>query len=512
MIELPEKYCAAMQELLGEEYSEYMAAMEEESRAALRINTNKIDIKKWKQICPFSGIQQIPWTEKGWYYEQEEVQPAKHPYYFAGLYYIQEASAMIPAGILPAKPGDKVLDLCAAPGGKATEIAAKLQGKGLLVANDISVSRTMALTKNLQMAGTVNAVVTAEEPARLTEVFSEYFDGILIDAPCSGEGMFRRDPHMVQDWLQRGPSYYAEIQREILGQAYRMLRPGGYLVYSTCTFSAQENEEMIAAFLSEYRDMYVQAVKRYPGFSEGRPDLAGEYAEASLTQAVRIFPHKSNAEGHFAVLLQKLPSEQGETVLFSKQPSEQGGTVLFSKQLSKQGETDAVPVRDRKYPKQKKGSTGKQEDREVIRNWLCRTHLCDDTEIADILEYRLLCRKDQWILLPEGYPNLQGLRVMQSGLILGTVKKGRFTPSPQLALAIRDLSDLPVLSLPAKDLSVIKYLKGETIDAENILRQELLTETDSYLLVCVDGYPLGWAKASGDGRIKNKYYAGWRMQ
>lgn len=482
MIELPEEYCAAMQKLLGEEYSEYMAAMEKEACAALRINTTKIDIEQWKRVCPFPGAQ-VPWTEKGWYYEQEQLQPAKHPYYFAGLYYIQEASAMIPASILPAEPGDRILDLCAAPGGKSTELAAKLQGTGLLVANDISVSRAMALVKNLQMAGTINAVVTAEEPKHLAEVFPGYFDGILIDAPCSGEGMFRRNPHMIQDWMQRGSSYYAEIQREILGQAYRMLRAGGYLVYSTCTFSPRENEEMIAAFLSEYRDMRVQAVKRYPQFSEGRPSPTGEYANASLKQAVRIFPHKSGAEGHFAILLQKLSSEQGKGDDFSFQ--------------------------DRKYPKQKKSSTAKQSVIAVIQKWLRRTHLCDDAEIA---EHRLLCHKEQWILLPEESPNLQGLRVLQSGLILGTEERGRFTPSPQLALAIRDLSELPVLSFHAEDVRVIKYLKGETIDAENILRQELLPETDSYLLVCVDSYPLGWAKASGNGRIKNKYYAGWRMQ
>ena len=182
---LPKKYQQAMQDLLGEEYSAYIESMQQRSQTAIRINTAKISLEQW--------------TEKGFLTTDEQCNPAKHPYYYAGLYYIQEPSAMIPASILPVHEGDRILDVCAAPGGKATELAAKLRGTGQLVANDISVSRAMALAKNLQIAGAVNAVVTAEKPERLQESFLQYFDGILIDAPCSGEGMFRRDPHMVQD-------------------------------------------------------------------------------------------------------------------------------------------------------------------------------------------------------------------------------------------------------------------------------------------------------------------------
>ncbi|MDE6852091.1 MAG: SAM-dependent methyltransferase, partial [Lachnospiraceae bacterium] len=194
MKELPQEFCEKMQDLLGEEYDAYRQSMKQDSYTAVRINTNKISVEAWDEICPFEQ-KPVPWTDKGRYYDSAQNQPSKHPYYFAGLYYIQEPSAMIPASFLPVQPGDRVLDLCAAPGGKATEIAAKLQGKGILVANDISVSRTMALAKNLQVAGAVNAVVTAETPMHLAEHFQEYFDALLIDAPCSGEVMFRRDPH-----------------------------------------------------------------------------------------------------------------------------------------------------------------------------------------------------------------------------------------------------------------------------------------------------------------------------
>ena len=301
---LPKKYQQAMQDLLGEEYSAYIESMQQRSQTAIRINTAKISLEQWAEICPFK-TKPVPWTEKGFLTTDEQCNPAKHPYYYAGLYYIQEPSAMIPASILPVHEGDRILDVCAAPGGKATELAAKLGGTGQLVANDISVSRAMALAKNLQIAGAVNVVVTAEKPERLQESFSQYFDGILIDAPCSGEGMFRRDPHMVQDWEEKGPQYYAPIQRDILKAAYQMLREGGYLVYSTCTFSPEEDEKNILWFLRQFPDMHVCEVPSKEGFCSGITDAALTKAERQqLSRCVRIFPHKTVGEGHFAVLLQ----------------------------------------------------------------------------------------------------------------------------------------------------------------------------------------------------------------
>ena len=236
MVNLPEKYCENMKELLQEEYTDYIDSLSEKTYQAIRINTKKISLQQWEKINPFR-TSPIPWVENGFYIEdamengqnesgqQESPIPSRHPYYYAGLYYIQEPSAMIPASLLPVTPGDKVLDLCAAPGGKATELGAKLQGHGLLVANDISVSRTMALAKNLQIAGIQNCLVTAETPEKLASVFTNFFDKVLIDAPCSGEGMFRREPRMVHDWEEKGPAYYAKIQKEILTQAYQMLNP-----------------------------------------------------------------------------------------------------------------------------------------------------------------------------------------------------------------------------------------------------------------------------------------------
>lgn len=305
MINLPQEYCDNMKKLLGEdEFNEYIKSFDKKPDISLRINTLKISLDEWNEISSFDMCP-ISWTEKGFIvYDCDKTMLSKHPYYFAGLYYIQEPSAMIPASILPVEEGDRVLDLCAAPGGKATELATKLNGTGILVANDISVSRAMALAKNLQMTGARNVVVTAETPDRLSEKFEGFFDKILIDAPCSGEGMFRREPRMVKDWLTNGPEYYSEIQKEILDKAYAMLKPGGMMVYSTCTFSVLEDEAVIRWFTDKYKDMSICTVEHKDGFSYGRPDMV-ENGDKSLENCIRIFPHRAKGEGHFATLLKK---------------------------------------------------------------------------------------------------------------------------------------------------------------------------------------------------------------
>ena len=245
--QLPEAFLKEMEQLLGDEYEAYIKSYEEAWKPGLRVNTLKIMPEEFKNLSHLE-LTPVDWTEKGFYYEDTE-RPARHPFYYAGLYYLQEPSAMAPAAVLPVEPGDKVLDVCAAPGGKSTELAAKLQGKGMLVSNDISYSRARALLKNLELAGAENISVLSEEPGKLAAVWPEFFDKILVDAPCSGEGMFRREEDMVKDWVSRGPSYYSSIQREILEQAVAMLKPGGMMLYSTCTFSKKEDEENVAYIL-----------------------------------------------------------------------------------------------------------------------------------------------------------------------------------------------------------------------------------------------------------------------
>ena len=307
MINLPEEYEKEMRGLLGAEFEEYKKTYEQPVRQGLRFNPYKLTKSVWENIMPFEK-EQIPWVENGYYVhaEEKEENPARHPYYFAGLYYLQEPSAMTPASRLEVQPYDKVLDLCAAPGGKATELVCRLQGKGFLLANDLSNSRAKALLKNLELTGAPNFYVTSEKPAKLVNNFPEFFDKILIDAPCSGEGMFHKEPKMAEYWLEKSPEYYAEIQKELIIQGAQMLKPGGKMLYSTCTFSKKENEETIAYLLEKCEDMEVLAPLEYEGFSEGF-SLEGKSEEIcrQLKKCVRIFPHKMAGEGHFLALIQK---------------------------------------------------------------------------------------------------------------------------------------------------------------------------------------------------------------
>ena len=271
---LPVAFIKNMREILGEEgLAEYLDSFEKPKFTGLRVNTSKISVEEFLRISPFK-LRRVPWTENGFYYTEED-SPTHHPYYYAGLYYIQEPSAMAPAAVLPVERGERVLDLCAAPGGKATELGAKLNHTGLLVANDASASRTKALLKNLEVFGIPNLLVTSEMGDRLDRYFHEYFDKILIDAPCSGEGMFRKQTHMIPAWEKQGPEVFANMQREILRQAAELLKPGGTMLYSTCTFSKLENEGSIDGFLAEHPEFTLEEIPRQEGFCSGMPELVG---------------------------------------------------------------------------------------------------------------------------------------------------------------------------------------------------------------------------------------------
>ncbi len=299
---LPERFALRMQELLKEEWQEILKAWESEPYQGLRVNTLKISAVELKRKLPFD-LEPIPWVEEGYYYSGGE-RPAKHPYYQAGLYYLQEPSAMAPVVCLEIKPGEKVLDLCAAPGGKSTQIAAKLQGKGLLVTNDSNEERVKALVWNLEHWGATNAVVTNETPERLARVFPAYFDKILVDAPCSGEGMFRKDPRAIKSWENYSVENCALLQKDILEWAASMLKPGGRLLYSTCTFSPEENEGVIAHFLAKHPDFKIISLPLAHGWDRGRPEWIDD-AAGLVVDARRLWPHKVKGEGHFLALLKK---------------------------------------------------------------------------------------------------------------------------------------------------------------------------------------------------------------
>ncbi len=455
---LPILFEEKMKRLLGDEYDDYIKCYEKPRYFGLRVNTKKISVEEFQKICPFE-IEPIPWIENGFYYDGENVQPSKHPYYFAGLYYLQEPSAMTPANRLPIEPGDKVLDVCAAPGGKATELGAKLAGQGVLVANDISNSRAKGLLKNIEVFGIGNVLVISEEPGKLEEYFTEYFDKILIDAPCSGEGMFRKDKKMVKAWEEHGPEFFSKLQRSIVTQAARMLKPGGMMLYSTCTFDERENEGTIAYLKEQFPEFVVCDMIPYEGFANGLPEVVSP-VDDSLASTVRIWPHKMQGEGHYVALLQK-----GEATELTK------------------------PLRTKK---------GNKKVPEEILGFFQDISWDMDWNQLEIYSEKVY-------YMPYDIPKVTGLRFLRTGLYLGDLKKNRFEPSQSLAMCLKAEEYKHTVNLPVEDERVVKYLKGETIDVDDLVS----AKEKGWQLVLVNGYPLGWGKLSC-GTLKNKYLPGWR--
>ena len=461
---LPDRYVDKMQKLLKEDYEDYLACFDEPRYYGLRVNTGKISVEDFKAICPFE-IVPIPWIENGFYYNGDTAAPSRHPYYFAGLYYLQEPSAMTPADRLPVFPGDRVLDLCAAPGGKATELGAKLRGKGVLAANDISSSRAKGLLKNIEVFGIGNVLVLSEEPGKLAGYFPEYFDKILIDAPCSGEGMFRKDRKMLKAWEEHGPEYFRNIQKGIILQAAGMLKPDGRMLYSTCTFDPEENEQIIAHLLWNCPEFEVESIRDYEGFTNGFPDTASKnYPE--LNKTVRIFPHKMKGEGHYLALLHKRESNTNR----------EAGSMDNSYKIYKK---EALP--------------------EEFTQFLSDVEKEYDTE-------RMRLYGERIYYMPEGLPDMRGIRFLRTGLLMGELKKKRFEPSQAFAMSLKKEEYRKNINLSARDERVMRYLKGETLDVSD----QISAKEKGWFLVCVDGFPLGWGKLDG-GTLKNKYLPGWRL-
>ena len=290
MAELPKAFLQTMEKLLGEEYEPFLEGFDGRRQFGLRVNTSKISLEEFERIAPFH-LTKIPWISNGYFYQEEDY-PARHPFYAAGLYYLQEPSAMTPASRLKVVPGDYVLDLCAAPGGKATALAAELLGQGLLVANDINTARARALMRNIELFGIKNAFVTNEPPHVLADKYPQFFDKIMVDAPCSGEGMFRKNPAVMEAWEEKGPEYFSKLQREIIVHGADMLKPGGTMLYSTCTFAPAENERTITHLLRERPEMEVLPMEDYEGFSPGLTSFDGEEFHESCHLCRRIWPHK----------------------------------------------------------------------------------------------------------------------------------------------------------------------------------------------------------------------------
>lgn len=470
MADLPQSFLDSMKEILGEDYEAFLAGFDGQRQYGLRVNTLKMNLEEFERIAPFH-LKKVPWISNGYFYEAEDV-PAKHPFYSAGLYYLQEPSAMTPASRLKVQPGERVLDLCAAPGGKATELGAALQGEGLLVANDINTARARALLRNLELFGISNSFVTNEPPHVLAERFPEFFHKIMVDAPCSGEGMFRKNPAVVDSWQEKGPEYFSKLQREIIVQAADMLLPGGMMFYSTCTFSPLENEKTITHLLKERPDMEVIPMEDYEGFAEGLTSYRGEVFDESCKLCRRIWPHKMSGEGHFMALLHKKNGVQQQVQQTVSQSS-----IWWEKC---------------------KGLN--KEQKAAAEDFFSHVNIAYDEKRIDV-------RGDNLYYLPAPKYDGRGLHFLRNGLFMGEFKKKRFEPSQPFALALHAQDFDQVLDFPADDERLSRYLRGETLDVSDLIAGE--KKRKGWQLVMAAGHPLGFGKLVNNN-LKNKYPAGWR--
>lgn len=406
-IKLPPEFEARMRELLEGEYDDFRAAYEsDKTYQGIRINTLKEDAEN-KVFALCGELCRIPWADNGYYVEKDKLN-GKHPYHIGGLVYFQEPSAMSTVAALGIKKGERVLDLCAAPGGKATAAAEALCGEGLLVANEIVQKRAKILAENLQRMGVKNAVVTNESPDRLAGKYAGFFDKIIVDAPCSGEGMFKKEPQAIDEWSVEHTRSCAVRQKNILESAFSMLKPGGQLVYSTCTFSHDENELVVLWALENYPNVRLLPIE-LNGMSDGFAHFSDKF-DLSLTK--RIFPHKAKGEGHFVALFEKTDGEACEC---------------------------------------EKHYTSTKE--KIYRNFE-RENL-NITLSGNVVEFG-----DNLYLAPGDF-DIDKIKVIMPGLFLGTCKKDRFEPSHALALALSPCDFKKNFEITDTDLA--RFFRGETL-------------------------------------------------
>lgn len=488
MILLPTEFVERMKTLLGEEAEAFLQSYEKERAFGLRMNPIKTDGILLEKELPFH-LSNVPWAKYGYYYNAEE-RPGRYSWHDAGVYYIQEPSAMAPAQMLDAKPGERVLDLCAAPGGKSTQIAGQMQGKGVLFSNEIHPERAKILSQNIERMGFGNVVVLNESPQTLQERFPLYFDRIMVDAPCSGEGMFRKDEEARNQWSESHVKQCAARQDEILSCAGAMLKPGGRIVYSTCTFAPEEDEGTIARFLYAHPEFEtVHCENAYEGFSKGRKDWIGmDYPQGaqSVEETFRIWPHKMDGEGHYIAVLRKKAEVE---------KSEESGV---SEEIGRSG-------RKRRKDGTKKNGQASHDKMSPDMWKTYQEFVLTMMETPDrwLEKERLLLFGEQLYQLPSNLSvDFNGLRVLRPGLHLGTFRKNRFEPSHAWALHLGAKDVKKSLSFPADSLPMQAYLRGETIQSEN-------NTAKGWILICADMFSIGWAKASG-GVLKNHYPKGLR--
>lgn len=439
-------------------------------------------------------LKEVPWAQDG-YYIPKDAKPGKSLAYVLGLLYIQEASAMLPAEVLATKPGERVLDLCAAPGGKSSQIAKKLNGDGLLVANDISESRARILAHNLEQQGYANTLVTHFDVNEgLPEDWYGYFDAIQLDVPCSGEGMFRRDNQAISSWSEYGPESIREIQMQLLNDASELLKPGGRIAYSTCTFNTWENEEVIVDFLNTHPEFKLIDPREYmSGKDNLRKGIVIDDNYPELTSAVRIWPQDNMGEGHFCALLVK-----DENYLQESLPDK-------AKKIKKK--------KKGKDNSKLKGSSIKLEDALEVFWQFCEKNkdgnFSEEVFSRDKEKYRII--NEKLYLMPVEFPELEGIHLLKSGCYLGDInnkgKRMSFNPVRTLLLPVPSEYWKYRLELDSFDERVYQLIQGETLFLEDSELEDLINKgikDQEYIAVTVEGLPLSWVKLNGR-RLKNLF-------
>lgn len=478
MMNLPIEFEKKMKVFLGNEWDDFLYSYDNNRFQALRFNTLKVQSQEERmrilKVLGISSDKRVSWANEAYYFD-ENVRPGKHPYHEMGLYYIQEPSAMSAAALLAPKPGMRVLDLCAAPGGKSTQLATYLGDSGLLVSNEINTQRSRILSQNIERMGIKNAIVTNEDSFVLASHFPGFFNAIQVDAPCSGEGMFRKLPEAIEQWSMENVAICASRQKEILDNAAVMLKPGGVIVYSTCTFSKEENEDVIEYFL-----------KRHPDFT--------------LEEMERFWPHKVDGEGHFVAKLVRRGSV-----------NELGADYDVCEDSCNKVEDTGLKA-DRKTKKNKNSKNRKNETKPALtkENMKLLTEFLDETISEDMAAWiknsRLVMFGEQLYRLPDMEVDIKGLKVQRAGLHIGEFKKQRFEPSHSLALALKLSEAKNVVKLTWDDPQTTGFFNGQSV----MLSDEQTAECKKgWALVCVDGYTAGWGKVNGT-QVKNHYPKGLR--
>ena len=451
MKKLPESYVNRMKAILGDEYPLYEKALFDEPVKAFRVNTDKISVEDFAKIDGFSGGK-IPYTENGFYLNYDKI--GNHPYHHAGMIYVQEPAAMAPAESIDIKPDWKILDMCAAPGGKSTQLKNKLQEKGILVSNEIIPSRCKILTGNIERLGLLNTVTTCMDTAKLADTFPDTFDMIMVDAPCSGEGMFRKDENAIEEWSEENVKKCALRQAEILENAVKCLKNGGYIVYATCTFSLEENEMTVDNFLKNNPDFEIVPVKK--SVIESTAD--GIYFDGceckDIHFARRFYPHKNKGEGQFMAVLHH---------------------------------------------------TG---EKTAVYNTTRKTDIKIDKVITDFLDDVLDTYDKEKVTMYNGNPvyftpdfEVKKGTAFSCGVTIGEIRKNYILPHHQFFMALgKDFKRQIKLKHDSEE--VTKYLHGEEIptDCEN-----------GWAVVTVDGCTVGGAKVVS-GIAKNHYPKGLRLK